>query len=308
MRPATLAAWITGGLAIGLAGFFVLTLPRAFPIDTLAPRVPDLANGATMFIIGGCASCHAKDARNAPEDLGGGHPLKTKFGTFRAPNISTHPVAGIGAWTEAEFLTAMVEGVGRKGEHLFPAFPYTSYRRMRVDDLRDLFAHMRTLPSNATPSAPHAILFPFNIRRTLGIWKLLFLDAEPFRRDVARGDDVDRGAYLVEGPGHCAECHSRRNALGGIIAAGRMAGGPNAEGKGFVPNITQHPKDGLGAWSLKDIESLLEKGGTPAGGFVGDEMEDVVANTSRLSAEDRRAMALYLKQIPPAPSIRTDRK
>jgi mono/diheme cytochrome c family protein len=308
MRVATLAAWTMAGLAIGIAGFFVITMPKDIPASALPPRTPDLANGATMFIIGGCASCHAKDARNAPEDLGGGHPLETKFGTFRAPNISTHPVAGIGAWTEAEFLTAMVEGVGRKGEHLFPSFPYTSYRRMRVDDLRDLFAHMRTLPSNATPSAPHAILFPFNIRRTLGIWKLLFLDARPFTPDAGQSEIYNRGAYLVEGPGHCAECHSRRNALGGIASGGRMAGGPNAEGKGFVPNITQHPEDGLGKWTIRDLELLLENGGTPAGGFVADEMEDVVANTARLTPEDRHAMAVYLKQIPPAPSQRSDRK
>lgn len=308
MRLPYLARWAMVGLAIGFAGFYVLTTPKTFPASTLSPRTPDLANGATMFTIGGCASCHAKDPGNAPEDVGGGHLLKTKFGTFAAPNISSHPTAGIGAWTESEFLTAMTEGVGRNGEHLFPSFPYTSYSRMHVNDLRDLYAYMRTLPSNATPSAPHAIQFPFSIRRSLGIWKLLFLNAEPLKPHDGQSEVFNRGAYLVEGPGHCAECHSRRNPFGGIVADGRMAGGPNAEGKGFVPNITQHPSDGLGKWTLRDIEWLLENGGTPAGGYVADEMEEVVKNTSRLSQEDRHAMAVYLKQIPAIPSQRTDRK
>lgn len=308
MRLVSLTGWAMAGLAAGLAVFYVLTIPRTFTASALPSRTADLSNGATMFAIGGCASCHAKDPKNAPEDLGGGHLLKTKFGTFAAPNISMHPAAGIGGWTEAEFLTAMVEGVGRGGEHLFPAFPYTSYRRMRVDDLRDLFAYMRTLPSNATPSAPHAIQFPFSVRRMLGIWKLLFLDSESFKPHAEQSETFNRGAYLVEGPGHCAECHSRRNFLGGIASGGRMAGGPNAEGKGFVPNITQHPTDGLGKWTLRDIELLLENGSTQAGGFVTDEMEEVVLNTSRLSAEDRRAMAVYLKQIPAVASQRAPRK
>lgn len=308
MRLATFVGLAVAGLIAGFAGFHVLTTPRTFPASALTPRTPDLANGATMFAVGGCASCHAGDPKNAPDDLGGGHLLKTTFGTFAAPNISPHPTAGIGAWTELEFLRAMVEGVGRGGEHLFPAFPYPSYRRMRTADLRDLYAYMKTLPSNATPSLPHAIRFPFNTRRTLGVWKLLFLDAEPFKPDARQSETFNRGAYLVEGPGHCAECHSRRNLLGGIVAGGRMAGGPNAEGKGFVPNITQHPADGLGRWTLRDLELLLENGGTPAGGFVADEMEEVVQNTSRLSREDRHAMAVYLKQLPAIPSQRTDRK
>jgi mono/diheme cytochrome c family protein len=307
MRLVRFAGWGLGAMAAALFGLHMLTLPKSVPASALSPRVADLANGAIMFNIGGCASCHAKDPKGAPNDLGGGHVLKTKFGAFVAPNISMHATAGIGAWTEQDFVTAMVEGVGRKGEHLYPSFPYTSYRRMRIEDVRDLFAFMKTLPANAAPPAPHAIDFPFNIRWTLGLWKLLFLDGKPFEPFADRDAIFNRGAYLVEGPGHCAECHSRRNMLGGIAAGGRMAGGPNAEGKGFVPNITQHPRDGLGPWSIRDLELLLENGGTPSGGFVADEMEEVVLNTSRLSAQDRNAMAVYLKQIAPLPSQRPSR-
>ncbi|MGL5138629.1 MAG: c-type cytochrome, partial [Beijerinckiaceae bacterium] len=122
--------------------------------------------------------------------------------------------------------------------------------------------------------------------------------------DVVKSVRFNRGAYLVEGPGHCAECHSRRDPLGGITVDGRMAGGPTPDGKGFVPNISQHPADGLADWSVKDFEYMLKSGATPAGGTVADEMEDVIGNTSRLSDEDRSAMSEYLKSLPPKPGRR----
>jgi mono/diheme cytochrome c family protein len=299
MTLATFLKLAAAGLAAGLAGFYVLTIPQAIPAAALSARAADLKNGETMFTIGGCASCHATDVKTAPLALGGGHELKTAFGTFVVPNISSDARAGIGAWSEAEFLTAMINGVGRNGEHLYPAFPYTSYQRMRIEDVRDLFAYLKTVPAVPTSAGPHKVGFPFNIRRTLGVWKLLFLDGKAFEPQASQSAAFNRGAYLVEGPGHCAECHSRRNLLGGIAADGRMAGGPNPEGKGFIPNISQHPKDGLGDWSIKDFEYLLKAGGTPAGGTVADEMEDVVGNTSKLADDDRRAMAEYLKSLPP---------
>jgi mono/diheme cytochrome c family protein len=287
------------GLVLGGAGFLSITWPQTIPAASLPPRQTDLSNGATLFHIGGCASCHATDYKADPLSLGGGHALKTGFGTFIAPNISPDPKTGIGAWSEAEFATAMIKGVGRHGEHLYPAFPYTSYQRMKIGDVRDMFAYMRTLPAVERPNAPHQLGFPFNIRRTLGVWKLLFVDGQPFAPNPAQGAVLNRGAYLVEGPGHCAECHSSRNLLGAITTQGRMAGGPNAEGKGFVPNISQHPVDGLSDWSVHDFELLLLNGGTPAGAYVADEMADVVKNTAKASAEDRRAMAEYLKTLPP---------
>ncbi|MGL4439273.1 MAG: c-type cytochrome [Bosea sp. (in: a-proteobacteria)] len=299
MKLAMLAKLALAGFALGLTGFYIVTTPNVFPPSVFSPRSADLRNGLTMFNVGGCASCHATDSKTSSLELGGGHELKTAFGTFVVPNISSSVKAGIGAWSEAEFATAMVKGVGRDGEHLYPSFPYTSYQRMRTEDVRDLFAFMKTLPAVESGTKPHSIDFPFNIRRTLGIWKLLHLDGKPYEPDPARSALLNRGAYLVEGAGHCAECHSRRNILGGIATDGRMAGGPNAEGKGFVPNISQHPTDGLADWTVQDFEYLLLKGGTKAGAFVADEMEEVVGNTAKLSNEDRRAMAEYLKTLPP---------
>jgi mono/diheme cytochrome c family protein len=283
----------------GAVALYFVTMPEIIPESALPARTADLQNGETLFTVGGCASCHATDLKADPPKLGGGHRLKTAFGTFVAPNISPDPKAGMGAWTEAEFVTAMIKGVGRNGEHLYPAFPYTSYQRMPINDVRDLFAFLKTLPSVSTAAADHDVGFPFNIRRGLGLWKRLYLDGKVFEPQAGQSAMLNRGAYLVEGPGHCAECHSRRSFLGGITADGRHAGGPDPEGKGFIPNITQHPTDGLGNWRVSDFEDLLKTGGLPAGGTVSDEMEDVVANTSRLSDEDRRAMAEYLKTLPP---------
>jgi mono/diheme cytochrome c family protein len=297
--------WVAAGIALAsAAGLYALAAPRPIAAASLPPRTADLRNGETMFHVGGCASCHAADKANAPLALGGGYRMKTAFGTFVAPNISQDPRAGIGAWTEAEFVAAMMRGVGRNGEHLYPSFPYTSYQRMPIDDVRDLHAYMKTLPAVAQAAPPHELAFPFNIRSGIGLWKLLYLDGRPFEPDARRDAAWNRGAYLVEGPGHCAECHSRRDALGGIDPAGRMAGGPNPAGTGFVPNITQHPQDGLADWSVRDFELMLKDGGTPAGGMVADEMADVVANTAKLADADRKAMAEYLKSLPPKPGRR----
>ena len=290
-------------IAIAGAALYLLTIPSVLSESELAPRTADLANGETMFHAGGCASCHATPGEEDKTRLGGGLALNTAFGTFRAPNISPDPQHGIGSWSEIEFVNAMLRGVGRNGEHLYPSFPYTSYQRMTVDDVRDLFAFMKTLPAVERPSEPHDLKFPFNVRRAVGLWKLLYMDGRTFQPDPTREAALNRGAYLVEGPGHCAECHSPRDSLGGIIPERRFAGGPDPEGKGWVPNITPH-EDGLASWSANDIAYLLESGFTPDYDSVGSSMADVVANTSKLSAEDRAAIAAYLKSLPPRPGAR----
>jgi mono/diheme cytochrome c family protein len=254
-----------------------------------------------MFNIGGCASCHATPKQDDRRRLGGGLALGSPFGTFKAPNISPDPKAGIGAWSEADFANAMLRGVGRNGEHLYPSFPYTSYQRMRLDDVRDLYAFLKTLPPDATPSAPHQLPFPFTVRRLVGAWKLLFLDGRTFAPDASKDAVHNRGGYLVEGPGHCAECHSGRNVLGAIDPERRFAGGTDLEGKGgWVPNITPHA-DGLAGWSVQDMTFFLETGLTPEGASVADSMAEVIRNTSKLAPPDRQAMATYLKALPPRP-------
>jgi mono/diheme cytochrome c family protein len=145
------------------------------------------------------------------------------------------------------------------------------------------------------------------VRRGIGLWKLRYLDGKTFVPDPAKSATLNRGAYLVEGPGHCAECHSPRDAFGGIIAERRFAGGADPEGKGWVPNITPHA-DGIATLSERDIAYLLETGFTPDGDSVGSTMADVVLNTAKLSDQDRAAMAAYLKALPPVAGKRPPKK
>ena len=288
---------ITLALAVvGAAVFWFVTIPATIPASALGTRTADLANGKEMFYAGGCASCHATPGQDDKTKLGGGLGLKSPFGTFYVPNISPDPDDGIGKWSEADFATAMLKGTSPDGRHYFPAFPYASYQRMTMNDVRDLFAHIKTLPAVKGKIRDHDVPFPFNVRRSLGGWKFLFLDGKAFAPDASKSAQWNRGAYLVSGPGHCAECHSPRNPLGGIIESQRFAGGPNPEGEGWVPNITQK---GLGEYSDKDIAYLLETGNTPEGDSVGGSMTAVIRNTSQLSAANRDAMAAYLKALPP---------
>jgi mono/diheme cytochrome c family protein len=282
--------------ALGLVAFWIVTMPATVPASALGTRTADPGNGKAMFYAGGCTSCHATPGAEDKTRLGGGLGLPSPFGTFYVPNISPDPEDGIGTWSEADFVTAMLKGTSPDGRHYFPAFPYPSYQRMRVDDVRDLFAHLKTLPPVKGKVRDHDVPLPFNIRRALGGWKFLFLDGKPFTPDPAQSAAWNRGAYLVNGPGHCAECHSPRNVLGGMVAAQRFAGGPDPEGKGFVPNITQKA---LGDYSEKDIAYLLETGNTPEGDSVGGAMAAVVRNTAQLTPEDRAAIAAYIKSLPP---------
>jgi mono/diheme cytochrome c family protein len=280
---------------IGFAAFWYLTRPQVVAANELAPHTPNLENGRVMFFAGGCASCHATPKQDDRTRLGGGMELKSPYGSFYPPNISPHPKDGIGSWTDAQFITAMVKGTSPDGRHYFPSFPYASYQRMTHADLRDMFAFIKTLPPVEGRVRDHDMPFPFNIRLALGGWKWLHLDGQRFTPDPNQPVHWNRGAYLVNGPGHCAECHSPRNMFGGIIEAKRFAGGPDPEGEGTVPNITQHA---LGEYSLKDIERILETGETPED-TVGGSMLAVVRNTSQLPQSDRAAMAAYIKSLAP---------
>jgi mono/diheme cytochrome c family protein len=285
-----------GVVVLGSVAFWIITTPATVPASALPPYTPDLANGKVMFYAAGCASCHASIGQREPTRLGGGLALESPFGTFYAPNISADRDDGIGRWNEADFITALWKGTSPDGQHFYPAFPYTSYQLIALNDARDLFAYLHTLPPVADKAPSHQVPFPFSWRRLLGGWKFLFLDGQPFRPDPSKSAQWNRGAYLVNGPGHCAECHSPRNLLGGIEAGKRFAGGPDLEGKGWVPNITQK---GLADYSEDDIAHLLETGQMPDGDSVGGAMTAVIRNTSQLPAADREAMAVYLKSLAP---------
>jgi mono/diheme cytochrome c family protein len=283
-------------VAIGLTAYALVTEPQVVPASALGPHKADLHNGRTMFLAGNCGSCHASPKQEDATRLGGGMALKSPFGTFYPPNISPHEQDGIGAWSEADFVTAMVKGTSPDRWHLYPVFPYTSFQRMTLDDVRDVFAYIKTLPPVAGVVEENDLPILYKIRRNIGIWKLLYIDGEPFKPDQTKSAQWNRGAYLANGVAHCAECHSPRNFLGGIKRGQRFAGGPDFEGEDWVPNITQK---GLGDWSEKDIVTLLESGDLPDGDRVGGAMVKVVRNTAQLGAADRAAIAAYIKSLPP---------
>jgi mono/diheme cytochrome c family protein len=283
-------------LAAAFGVYWWLTSPRTLVIVAAAATAPNLANGQIIFNAGGCSACHAVPNQPDRLRLGGGLAIPSPFGTFYAPNISPDPADGIGRWNEADFVNAVTRGISPEGTNYFPAFPYTSYAHVKVQDVRDLFAYLKTLAQVPGKVRDHDVPFPFNIRRNVGIWKLLFMDDKPFMADPAHSVSWNRGAYLVNGFGHCAECHSPRNFLGGIIAAQRFAGGPDPDGEGWVPNIT---RKGLGDWNDKDIAYFLETGQTPDGDSAGGSMVRVIRNTSQLRAEDRAAIAEYIVSLPP---------
>ena len=296
------------GLAVlavaGAAVFQVVTAPRPLSdarLSAIGAISGDAAAGRTVFFAGGCASCHAAPGSNGDQRLvlSGGVRLKSDFGTFVAPNISPDPVHGIGGWTLGDFANAMLAGVSPEGSHYYPAFPYGSYIRMSDRDIADLYAFMQTLPADATPSGENEIAFPFSIRRLLGGWKFLFLhEGERVTLAASDTDAIARGRYLVEGPGHCGECHSPRNALGGFSGAW-LSGAKNPEGEGVIPNLTPGARD-LGGWSAGDIAYYLESGFTPEFDSVGGSMVEVQKNMAELTGEDRAAIAAYLKALPAA--------
>lgn len=285
------------GLAacLGAGVFWVVTIPRTADPAVLAGLQGDAQRGRAVFTAAGCGSCHA--AKDAKDDarlmLGGGQEFPSPFGTFVAPNISSDPTHGIGGWSELDLLNALHHGTSPDGRHYFPAFPYGTYTRMTAPDAVDLRAYLATLPAVAIPSAPHRVPFPFNIRRTLGGWKLLFLD-DGWMLDDAPTPQLQRGRYLVEALGHCGECHTERNLLGGLKPGRWLAGAPNPAGKGRIPNITPGKLD----WSEADIVEYLTSGFTPEFDTAGGEMVEVIENTAAMSNADRAAIAAYLKAIP----------
>ncbi|QBP12530.1 c-type cytochrome [Cupriavidus metallidurans] len=301
-----------GAAVAGALGFVVLTSPWTWSL-LHPPRKPidlseaDLANGRAVFLASDCATCHSTPKQHEKTLLGGGRALDTAFGVFNMPNISPDRETGIGNWTLEQFDRALREGVGPDetwpdGRNLYPAFPYTSYQRLSDRDVRDLFGYIMSLPPVTNKVQDHELKFPYNLRRGVGVWRLAFLDGQRgIAPMVPAGVDSElylRGAYLVEGAGHCAECHSPRGIMGNVVPGLRFAGGPNPEGTGYFPNITPD-ETGIGFWSAASIFNYLHLGSNPIGRVADGDMAEVIENTAQLSARDLRAIALYIKNLPP---------
>jgi mono/diheme cytochrome c family protein len=286
----------------------VLLLPLAFAGGSAqaAGEAPagdgasdSVSRGAYIFNAAGCLGCHT-DEKGGGRPLAGGRALATPFGTFYTPNITPDPVNGIGRWSDADFVRALREGLRPDGAHLFPAFPYASYTRMTDRDLLDLKAYLFSRPAVAAPNRPHDLTPPFSWRFLVPIWQWMYLTPGPVPDDPARPPAWNRGRYLVDALGHCAECHSPRTLLGGLDSDRYLAGNPDGPDGDKVPGITGGKgKGGIGGWSDGDLTLFLEAGLTPEGDVAGGAMGEVVRNTtSKLTADDRAAIVAYLKTVP----------
>lgn len=274
------------------AGVFVLLLGAALG-NVFAQG--DAKRGEYLAKAAGCVGCHTEDKKGAVT-FAGGRALKTPFGTFYGPNITPHPQAGLGRWTETDFVRAMRGGERPDGANLFPAFPYPSFTRIADGDLRDLWAYLQTLPPSDRANQAHDLRFPFGSRFLVTFWKWLFFTPGPMASNSQRTPTINRGAYLVEALGHCGECHTPRNFLGGPKRDRFLAGGKGPDGK-RIPNLTPTR---LKKTSDAELKEFLLTGMTPDGDVAAEAMGEVVRNTtSQLTAEDLAAIMAYLRSLPP---------
>lgn len=256
----------------------------------------DARRGQYLAAAGGCVGCHTESQKDAVP-FAGGRALKTPIGTFYGPNLTPHPQAGLGRWSEADFIRAMRNGMRPDAAHYYPAFPYTSFTRIRDADLRDLWAYLHALPPNRHVNRAHELHFPFRWRFTAAVWKWFFFTPGPYISDSRHGPAVDRGAYLVAALCHCSECHTPRNALGAAKRERWLAGGKM--GSKSVPNLTPTR---LAKWKDTELKEFLLTGITPDFDSADEAMAEVIRNTtSQLTPEDLAAMIAYLRTLPRLP-------
>lgn len=269
------------------------------PVAAHAADAGQIKRGEYLFQAGGCLGCHT-DTKDGAQPLAGGRVFHTPFGVFYGPNITPDPQHGIGKWSDADFIRALRKGVSPDGSNYFPVFPYTSFTGIADKDLIDLKAYIFSLKPVAQPNKPHEVKPPFGWRWTLFGWKLLFFAEGPTKPDPAKSPEWNRGAYLVNALGHCQECHSDCNLLGGLDRSRHLGGSAKGpEGKP-IANISPDKETGLGDYSEKDIAFLLRTGIKTDGDAVGGAMGEVIQNsTGKLTDADLAAMAVYLKSIPP---------
>ena len=296
----TAAALVLCGVAIGAAyaldGIFQPGQQTDSAQGVKAPSTtpdPAVERGRYVAIAGDCAACHTDPHGGKP--FAGGYALETPFGQLLASNITSDRQTGIGAWTEAQFTRAVREGKGRHGENLYPAMPYNAYVKVNDQDMHDLWAYMQTIPAVDNKVVSNQLPFPFNIRLMMMGWNLLFFDKTPFQPIAGASDEINRGAYLVQGLGHCAACHTAKNFLGGDKGGAFLQGG---ELDGWhAPEITSIPYVGIGGWSTDQLVQYLKTGSNHVAVASGPMAEAVTNSTQHMSEADLRAIAAYLQSL-----------
>lgn len=300
----TILTLLAGAAAVLLAAVLI-AWPRAEMIASsspaaYAPTAANIARGAYLAKAGDCMACHT--ARGGVP-YAGGRAIATPFGHLLAPNITSDRDTGIGAWSADEFWNALHNGKSRDGRLLYPAFPYTSYTKVTRDDADALYAFMQSVPAHKASSEPHQLRFPYNLQVMLAGWRLLYFKPQVYAGNSSQSAQWNRGAYLVEGLGHCAACHSSRNVLG--ASQGGLSGGLIQTLGWYAPSLTSDAEAGLGGWEVPHITDLLKTGISPRATVFGPMAEVVQESLQHMSHADVTAMAVYLKALPstPAPPV-----
>jgi mono/diheme cytochrome c family protein len=288
-------------LALPLA---VLVLNRADedtvmdPPPVGPPPAQLVERGAALARAGNCVACHTQ--RGGPP-FAGGRALVTPFGTVYAGNLTPDDDTGLGLWSAGHFWRALHNGRSRDGRLLYPAFPYTHYTRVTRADADALFAYLRSLPPVRQPNRPHELRWPYSTQAALAVWRALYFRPGVYQADAAKPAEWNRGAYLVEGLAHCGACHSPRNALGATSKLLDLSGGLIPMQNWYAPSLAARSEAGVADWPVQDIEALLRAGASPRGTVLGPMAEVVLHSTQHMAAQDIRAMAVFLKSLPPAP-------
>ena len=280
------------------------SLSAAIPAALLSEVIPGtgshaqtLRRGQYLVAAGDCMSCHL---REGGEPFAGGLGLKTPFGTIYSSNITSDRETGIGDWTDAQFYQAMHDGIGARGENLYPAFPYPWYRRFSRADTDAILAYLKTTPAVKYMPPANDLHFPLNFRAMVKGWNLLYLNGGEFKDNPAQSAQWNRGAYLVNGPGHCSGCHTPKGRLGADLAAQSFYGGKLDNW--VAPDLTPNMRSGLGGWGLEDVAEYLKTGRNIHAGAAGAMADVVTYSTSLLTDPDRQAIGVYLRSLTPSPS------
>ncbi len=260
----------------------------------------DAARGAYLALAGNCAGCHTDTARGGAA-WAGGLAIATPFGTVYTSNLTPDAETGLGRWTADDFWRALHHGRSRDGRFLLPAFPFTQYTRVTRSDADALWAHLRSLPAVRQPNRPHELRFPYDSQAAMAVWRALSFRPQVQQAVATQSAAWNRGAYLVEGLGHCATCHASRNALGATRDAAALGGGPIPMQGWYAPSLAARNEAGVADWDTAEVVALLRTGRSPHGAVLGPMAEVVTRSTQHLHTDDLRAMADYLKSLPQHP-------
>jgi mono/diheme cytochrome c family protein len=290
-----LVAWVLGWLFFGSDGHQP-TSPAMSKVAATTLRDPTLiARGDYLVTVGDCAGCHTAQGGAG---YAGGRSLATPFGNIPVPNITPDRETGLGNWSFEDFWQALHVGKGRHCELLYPAFSYTSYTKVTHDDALAMFAYLQSLPPVHQPASALALNFPYSLRNSLTAWRALYFKEGVYEPDPGQSEQWNRGAYLVQGLGHCNECHAARDTLGGTPQDVHLTGGQIPEQNWYAPDLSMQSNGGLQGWNEQDIVDLLKTGQSAKGAAFGP-MADVVAqSTQHMTDADLRAVATYLHSLP----------